>query len=593
MYMPSSMPARSTAASQPQFYGSLAGGGASAAPVKFDRWTISLSAIDSFLRGKGREAVENIAERMCRRAEHQQGSKSFNLSNLKKDFGAFGLPVDDSQGRSKEQKVKIVTGLILRLQTEASSGSADRPLGQNFCGLIKKSESAIAEGVQQLLDEVNGHFAAARSTGTREASCAGAGNNVAEGEGPQGYTGLPAGQPDPAHQPAKRPSSSFATADPAATPVAPPPSYDALSPETGTSLAYLSAHMERLMGDQWGDDQITECRNQMQWIHSELNRLESLGLTRSSGKFREVRKQFEELQVKDSHHRLDELEDKLEGVNIGNRRDMESSEYDIVHLSRRFNEMTLVDDKDRSRLLERLQALSNQFGEAKACFGIFREIKSLNTDLKDFKHRDLPDPDQIINFFNHKEYSLSNISSQIDSLPAGTQRTELLEQKGQLRNSLNISKATVKQQLLDNLERLIKTEENKNEQGAALNKDRLEQAEDQLHDLKRLMNSLKMKEHESGKLKKLKGRLAKLNLVNVDEQASVSKAKSSTTGLAGEINRNLDAAEALITTSETDPFGFNAQRALAAKGYLDKAADGCTKLLDKTQRRELQDRHRT
>uniref|UniRef100_UPI0021496FF8 hypothetical protein n=1 Tax=Endozoicomonas sp. YOMI1 TaxID=2828739 RepID=UPI0021496FF8 len=308
-----SIPAQSTAVFQSQLYGGHQGESASAAPVKFDRWTISLSAIDSFLRGKGREAVENIAERMCRRAEHQQGTKSFNLSNLKKDFAAFGLPVDDSQGRSKEQKIKIVTGLILRLQTEASSGSLDRPLGQSFCGLVKKSESSIAEGVQQLLDEVNGHFATDPTTGTKEASHTGDGNKiVAEDHGLPEFSGLPARQPDLAYQPVQLPSSSFAMADPAPTPLAPPPSYDALSLETGTKLAYLSTHMDRLMADQWGDDQITECRNQMQWIKGELNSLESLGLQHCPGKFREVRAQFEALQVKDFHHRLDELEDKLE-----------------------------------------------------------------------------------------------------------------------------------------------------------------------------------------------------------------------------------------------------------------------------------------
>ncbi|USE38504.1 hypothetical protein [Endozoicomonas sp. SCSIO W0465] len=117
----------------------------------------------------GREAVENIAERMCRRAERQQGAKSFNLSNLKKDFDACGLPVDDSQGRSQEQKVRIVTGLILRLQTEANSGIADRPLGHGFCVLMKKSESTIAEGMQQLLDEVNGHVASEPISGGKKA----------------------------------------------------------------------------------------------------------------------------------------------------------------------------------------------------------------------------------------------------------------------------------------------------------------------------------------------------------------------------------------------------------------------------------------
>ncbi|WP_257267038.1 hypothetical protein, partial [Endozoicomonas sp. ONNA2] len=81
------------------------------------------------------------------------------------------------------------------------------------------------------------------------------------------------------------------------------------------------------------------------------------------------------------------------------------------------------------------------------------------------------------------------------------------------------------------------------------------------------------------------------NMASEYGRESVSKAKPSNTGLANEINRNLDAAEALITTSETDPFGFNQQRASEAKGYLDKAADGYKKLLDKAQRSEFQDRH--
>ena len=597
MNMPS-IYAQNTAVSQPQLYGGHQGESASAAPVKFDRWTISLSAIDSFLRGKGREAVENIAERMCRRAEHQQGTKSFNLSNLKKDFGAFGLPVDDSQGRSKEQKVKIVTGLILRLQTEANSGLADRPLGHSFCGLIKKSESSIAEGVQQLLDEVNGHFATEPATGTTEASHAADGNNdgnkiVAEDDGSPEFRGLPAGQPGPAYQPVKLPSSSFATADPAPTPKAPPPSYDALSPETGTKLAYLSAHMERLMGEQWGDDQITECRNQMQWIKGELNNLESLGLQHFPGKFKEVSKQFEELKVKDFHHRLDGLEDKLEKGNTGSSKDIQSIERDITQLSKRFDELVLVGDEERSRLLERQEALSNQLVEVKRHFRIQNDIKSLVTDLKDFKYRDLPDSDQIIKFFNYIEDSLSEIGTSIDSLPAGSQRTELLEQESQLRSLLSTSKETVKQQKLENIEQLIKTQEHNNEKGAALKEDMLEQAEDQLHNLKRLMNSLKMEEHESGKLKALKGRLAKLNPTNVGEPVSVSKAKSSNTGLAGDIIENLDAADALITASEKDPYGFNEERASEAKGYLDKAIAQCGKIRDnKAQLNDLTDTHR-
>ncbi len=292
MNMPS-ISAQSTTVAQPQCHGDQKGESASAAPVKFDRWMISLSEIDSFLRGKDHEAVESIAERMCTRAEHQQGTKSFNLSNPEKDSGACALPVDDSQECSQEQKVKNVTGLILRLQS----------------------------GVHQLLDEANGHFAKEPFTGTKEASHAGDGNIVAEDGGSMGFSELPAGQPDPAYQSVTLPSSSIATADPAATPVAPTTSYDALSHETETKLAYLSAHMERLMGDQWGDGQITECRNQMQWIKGELNSLETLGLKHLSGKFREVRKQFEELQVKDFHHRLDKLE---EVVNIGSSKDIQS-----------------------------------------------------------------------------------------------------------------------------------------------------------------------------------------------------------------------------------------------------------------------------
>ena len=289
---------------------------------------ISLSEIDSFLRGKNHEAVERIAERMCTRAEHQQGTKSFNLSNPEKVSGACGLPVDDSQGCSQEQKVKNVTGLILRLQS----------------------------GVHQLLDEVNGHFAEEPTTGTKEASHAGDGNIVAEDDGSVGFSGLPVGQPDPAYQSATLPSSSFATADSAATPVAPTHSYDALSHEAETKLAYLSAHMERLMGDR-GDGQITECRNQMQWIKGELNSLETLGLKHFSGKFREVRKQFEELQVKDFHHRLDKLE---EVVNIGNSKDIQSIERNNIE-KRVLEAMGARFEQDKLELAE----LRSQFNELK------------------------------------------------------------------------------------------------------------------------------------------------------------------------------------------------------------------------------------
>ena len=199
-----SIPVQSTTVSHPQLHDSRTGESASAA--EFDRWTISLSAIDSFLQGKGREAVENIAERMCRRAEHQQGTKSFNLSNLKNDFDACGLPVDSSHGRSKEQKVKIVTGLILRLQTEANSGIAERPLGHSFCALMKQSESSIAEGMQQLLDEINDHFVGKPFAMTKPATHDG------DGKGD-----------DLASQYSKQPSSFTPTASSAVTPVAPSP----------------------------------------------------------------------------------------------------------------------------------------------------------------------------------------------------------------------------------------------------------------------------------------------------------------------------------------------------------------------------------
>ncbi|WP_257267216.1 hypothetical protein [Endozoicomonas sp. ONNA2] len=134
----SSILGQSTALIKPQLYCGQGGESADAASLKFDRWMISLSEIDSFLQGKDRAAVESIAERMCKGAEHQQGRKSCNLSNPEKDSGACGLPVDDSQ----KQKVKNITGLVLRLQS----------------------------GVQQLLDEVNGRVAEEPFTGTKQAS---------------------------------------------------------------------------------------------------------------------------------------------------------------------------------------------------------------------------------------------------------------------------------------------------------------------------------------------------------------------------------------------------------------------------------------
>ncbi|MBO9481089.1 hypothetical protein [Salinisphaera sp. G21_0] len=387
MSMPS-ISAQNTAETQPQFHGDQEGESASAAPVKFDRWMISLSEIDSFLRGKDREAFESIAERMCTRAEYQQDTRSYNLSNPGKDSGACALPVDDSQGCSQGQKVKNVTGLILRLQS----------------------------GVHQLLDEVNGHFAKEPFTGTKDASQAGDGNIVAEDDGSMGFSGLPAGQPDPAYQSATVPSSSFATADPAATPVAPTLSYDALSHETETKLAYLSAHMERLMRDQWGDGQITECRNQMQWIKGELNSIETLGLKHFSGKFREVRKQFEELQVKDFHHRLDKLE---EVVNIGSSKDIQSigrdnsekrvleamgarfeqAKLELAELHSQFNELKEklqpckghISDSQQtatnSEVKNKIDPLEKEFGDYWKEF--FRKSKYLEEQFLQCSHLDL------------------------------------------------------------------------------------------------------------------------------------------------------------------------------------------------------------
>ena len=580
-----SIPVQSNAVSQSQFHDGHAGEGAGAA--EFDRWTISLSAIDSFLRGKGREAVENIAERMCRRAEHQQGTKSFNLSNLKKDFGACGLPVDSSHGRSKEQKVKIVTGLILRLQTEANSGVAERPLGNSFCALMKKSESSIAEGMQQLLDEVNGHFTGEPLAITNAATHGSDGKN---NDAP-GFSGLPDDQHDLAYQYSKQPVSFTPAANPAVTPMAPPPSYDGYSSGIGTRLAYLGAHIERLTGDQWGDDQITECRNQMQGINAELASLEAVGLEHYAGKFTEVRRQFQELQVKDLHHRLD----KLEEVNIGNSRDTQSMEREIAQLSKCINELGLVGDEERSRLVERQQALNNQLDEAKGALGILNVLESLITDLNDWKYRELADADEMTDFFSRIAYKLSEMSVIIDGQPAGSQRTELLEKESQVRDLLNNCKKTIKGQRLDNIKQLIEAQEKNHDSGAALHGDTLKQVDNQLHNFRALADTVKMDEQESALLKDLDGRQARLKLINheVDGQASVSRAKSSNPGLAGDITENLDAAERLITTSESDPYGFSEKRALEAKGYLDEAIAQCEKLRDRAQRNELLSRHRS
>ena len=568
MNLPST-PVQDTAVSHPQLHDSHAGESASAA--EFDRWTISLSAIDSFLRGKNREAVESIAERMCRRAEHQQGTKSFDLSNLKKDFGDCGLPVDSSQGCSKEQKVKIVTGLILRLQTEANSGIAERPLGHSFCTLMKKSESSIAEGMQQLLEEVNGHFASDPLAMTKPATHDGGGKGD-----------------DLAYQHSKQPSSFAPAANPAVTPVAPPPSYDVCSSEIETKLAHLGTNIERLTSDQWGDDQITECQNQIQWISAELADLEALSQEYYSAKFAEVRKQFHEVKLKDLHYRLD----KLEEVHLGSNRDIQSMKRDIAQLSKCFSELGLVGDEERSRLVERWEALTHQLDEANGSVGVHYDFDSLITKLNDLKDNKLADSDQIVVFFNHIECDLRGLSAMIDGEPAEPQRTELLEIESQLRELLNSSKKTIKRQRIDNIKQLIETQENNHDSGAALHGDMLEHVDKQIHDFKALVDKVKMDEQESALLKDLDGRQARLKLINhgVDGQASVSRAKSSNPDPAGDIIENLAAAENLLTISESGQYGFSKRRAMRAKGYLNEAIAQCEKLRDKAQRNELLNR---
>ncbi|WP_257294053.1 ankyrin repeat domain-containing protein, partial [Endozoicomonas sp. YOMI1] len=374
-----------------------------------------------------------------------------------------------------------------------------------------------------------------------------------------------------------------------------PPSCDSPSfSQTLIKLADLSARIERLLVDPWTDDQITECRNQMQQINSDLISLETSGITHYSVTFGEVRKLFDELQVKDSYHRLGELKDKLDGINIGNRRDIQSIKQDIEQLSKRFEELALaglVGDAKLSGLRQGREVLIKQLSGVETCYDISDHINLLTTDLKDFKYRDLPEPDQIMDFFNHKEDSLSEISKLIDSLPLGPQRTELLEQKSRLRDLLNTSKATVKREQLDNTEWLIETQESNVEKGGYLNKVVLKKAEDQLHNLKRLMNSLKMDEQEIDRTKKLKGRLEKLNLSYMNDQASGSKAKSSDAGLASIIMDNLGKAEAFIITLESNEYDFNEQRIFEAKGYLDEAIVQCLRLRDDIQRNELKRRY--
>ncbi|WBA80439.1 hypothetical protein [Endozoicomonas sp. GU-1] len=114
----------------------------------------------------------------------------------------------------------------------------------------------------------------------------------------------------------------------------------------------------------------------MQWIKGELNSIETLGLKHFSGKLREVRKQFEELQVKDFHHRLDKLE---EVINIGNSKDIHTIERENMEkrvleaMGARFEQVKLE-----------LAELRSQFNELKKklqpCKGHISDSQQTATD---------------------------------------------------------------------------------------------------------------------------------------------------------------------------------------------------------------------
>ena len=74
----------------------------------------------------------------------------------------------------------------------------DRPLGHGFCALIKKDEGSIAEGMQQLLDEINGHYTEEPVAVTKKVPRAADDKSAAKDDGSPEFSGLSAGHSDTA-----------------------------------------------------------------------------------------------------------------------------------------------------------------------------------------------------------------------------------------------------------------------------------------------------------------------------------------------------------------------------------------------------------
>ena len=211
--------ASDTAVTQHQFQDGYQDESTRTAAVRFDRWNISLSTIDRFLQDMDGKAVKSLAKRMCSRAKTKQGANPCNISNLKNDLAEHGLPVDSSNKSSKKKKVTMLTGLILKLQTEAKNADGGRPLGRGVCALMKKSQSSFAKGFQQLLDEVNDHLTqldevnghltqewqanTANTAKAKEASCAQSegGSDITEDHNRPGPSGSPTGESIPDRYP--------------------------------------------------------------------------------------------------------------------------------------------------------------------------------------------------------------------------------------------------------------------------------------------------------------------------------------------------------------------------------------------------------
>ena len=134
--------------SQSRFHGGHGCESAGAAPSMFDRRSINLTAIDLFLRSKDREEVENIAERMCRRAEHKQGTKSFNLSNMKKDEGMQQL-LDEINGHDTEEPVAVTK----KVPREADDKSAAEDDGSPVFSGLSAGHSGPAGVIIENLDD--------------------------------------------------------------------------------------------------------------------------------------------------------------------------------------------------------------------------------------------------------------------------------------------------------------------------------------------------------------------------------------------------------------------------------------------------------